>query len=200
MKNEGRMGSLNSFTAGFNVDLKLQENFSLLCELDYITKGSVTKANFAFLGAGFTYEESLKINYLELPLLAKFSFPVTKGKIYLMVGPSFAYALSGRSSLTTNIDSLFGFSGNTYTLKESIDFKRDNVNRFDCAANFGVGFSFLAGACRINPEFRYQIGLINLNTEKAVDEEEYRVTTTCIVISVGISFPFHSGSNNAHAN
>lgn len=80
------------------------------------------------------------LNYLELPLLVKFSFGET-AKFFVMGGPSVGYLLSGK----------YDYDG----VEQDPDY--DNINRLELGAHFGAGF----GLGPIVIDVRYLLGISN---------------------------------------
>jgi hypothetical protein len=188
-------GSLNSFTGGIQFDFYVKNKFSILAELDYISKGSHAKSNFALLNSVLVLEELLKINYLEIPVLAKFNFPVSKNFIHLLIGPSLGYAMNGKAKLIFNSNFPFLNLGSPFSNSTSLNFEEDNINRYDLAINMGVGISFPGNFGQLYGEIRYQLGFSNLNTANDPTLEDYRVTNSCFMITAGMLLPFRPGKN-----
>ena len=79
--------SNNGIQAGASFQAGITPGFSLVSELYFMRKGGKLKANNPLT----TSESSLRLNTIELPVLARFHF----GKFYVNAGPSIAYNLSG---------------------------------------------------------------------------------------------------------
>ena len=116
---------------GAFADIGISENFSVQPELQFIQKGFKNNDN----------DDKLLLNYLEVPVLAKYSFGAGATRGFVQAGPSFGFALSSNAE-----------SGG---VKEDIDFDQDGVKRGDVGLTFGAGVDF--GAIFI--DFRYTLGL-----------------------------------------
>ena len=126
-------------------------------------KGGRLKANSPLSANGST----LRLNTLELPLLARFHF----GKFYMNAGPSIAYYLSGNKK----IDDL--------STKLSFENSSEGFKRFEAGIQMGGGFEFPLKQRRIALDIRYNYGLTNI----AYDREIYN---RAVMISVHFSKPW----------
>lgn len=91
-KASGRTG----FTAGIGYSVAISGVFSLQPELYFTQKGGEYKFSGP-VGDGLTETTTLdiRLNYLEIPMLAKATFGSDKFKYYVTLGPSISYALGG---------------------------------------------------------------------------------------------------------
>ena len=83
--------SNNGIQAGASFQAGITPGFSLVTELYFMRKGGKLKANNPLTND----ETSLRLNTIELPVLARFHF----GKFYVNAGPSIAYNLSGNKKI-----------------------------------------------------------------------------------------------------
>lgn len=136
----------NQYIPGFHVravaEFVLNDLFSLESAVGYTTRGykyyDETSASIFGYSTSSVSEGYEKINYLNLPILFKAGKAIGESRVYVGVGPDVYFALNGKyqNKTTTTI------SGNE-TINESkgsIDFKNDNVNKFDLAAKGIIGF------------------------------------------------------------
>ena len=173
--------SMNSITGGINFDVKLKNNISLLCELDFISKGYHSEFDYdLFSGPIVHVDEITKYNFLELPLIVKYNLPMKNGNVHFLAGPSVGYAVNGRNTIKSN---------GSILSSSDINFNNEKLNRFDIAGNLGFGLSFQAGSVHIVPEFRYQLGLVNLNESEEVFNKNRRITTSCMLLSIAVTLP-----------
>jgi hypothetical protein len=96
--NKENVSSMAGFSGGVGVNLTLNEKFSVQPELLFIQKG----ANYEFeqpIGDGIleTVSTDVRVNYLELPVLAKYTFGNGKLKYFINVGPALSYGLGGKT-------------------------------------------------------------------------------------------------------
>jgi hypothetical protein len=134
--------SVKGIQAGLSFQAGITPTFSLVSELYYIRKGGKLKANNPLN----IYESRLKLNTLELPVLARFHM----GKFYLNAGPSIAYNLSGSRKIE-DVSSKLSFSNSP-----------EGFKRFDACIQMGGGFAFPFKQKRIALDIRYVYGLTNI--------------------------------------
>jgi hypothetical protein len=126
-------------------------------------KGGKLKANNP-LSAN---ESTLRLNTLELPVLARFHF----GKFYMNAGPSIAYTLSGNTK-TEDVSTELSF-------KNSIE----GFKRLDAGIQMGGGVEFPFKQKRIALDIRYNYGLTNISYDKEIHNR-------AVMISVHFSKPW----------
>jgi Outer membrane protein beta-barrel domain len=155
--------SSNGLQAGVSFQAGITPAFSLVTELYYMRKGGKLKTNNPLT----TGESSLRLNTIELPVLARFHV----GNFYMNAGPSIAYNLSGSrklDKLSTNLsfnNSVGGFK------------------RFDAGVQMGGGFEFPFKQRRIALDIRYNYGLTNISYDK-------EIFNRALMISVHFSKPW----------
>ena len=150
-------------TLGVLANIGITEAFSIQPELNFIQKGSKTKEDLA----NFQEEQIIIFNYLEIPVLAKYTFASDAVDLSLLAGPSLGFGLSGSIEVAG--------------VKDDIDWDEDEVKQGDFGLNFGVG----AGFGNFFVDVRYQLGLTNLNDS---DDDEITLKNKGINIGVGYMF------------
>ena len=155
--------SANGVQAGASFQAGITPGFSLVSELYFMKKGGKLKANNP-LSAN---ESSIRLNTLELPVLARFHF----GKFYMNAGPSIAYNLSGNKKIE-DISTKLSFKNST-----------EGFKRFDAGIQMGGGFEFPFKQRRIALDIKYNYGLTNI----AYGKEIYN---RALMISVHFSKPW----------
>ena len=155
--------SANGIQAGASFQAGITPGFSLVSELYFMKKGGKLKANNP-LSAN---ESSIRLNTLELPVLARFHF----GKFYMNAGPSIAYTLNGKNKI-----------GDLST-KLSFSNSGEGFKRFDAGIQMGGGVEFPFKQKRIALDIRYNYGLTNI----AYNKEIYNRT---VMISIHFSNPW----------
>lgn len=133
--------SANGIQAGVSFQTGITPRFSLVSELYFIRKGGKLNANNPLTTNG----SALRLNSLELPLLARFH----AGKIYVNAGPSIAYNLSGSQKNADQSTPLF-FTNSS-----------DGFKRWDAGIQMGGGIEFPFKQRRIALDIRYNYGLTN---------------------------------------
>ncbi|WP_010665584.1 porin family protein [Marinilabilia salmonicolor] len=140
------------------VNLKLSDDFALQPELLYASKGT------KFDGGIFDSSEEmdLKMNYLSVPVMAKYYF----GGFNLQAGPTFDFLLSADVE-----------SGG-----EEEDVK-DEFKGMDLGLGLGLGYELPAG---LSIDARYILGLSDISDSEDMDGVEIKNKT--FQVTVGFSF------------
>lgn len=125
--------------------------FSVQPELNFISKGASFKTTSG--------REKLNLNYLELPVLAKYSF----GPVYLNAGPSLGLRLGQGDKEKA-----------TYGAMKKLDF----------GLQMGGGVAIAAGLGKIILDARYVLGLTNISDVKGVN-----IKNRGVQVSVGYAIP-----------
>ncbi|UKB79582.1 porin family protein [Chryseobacterium sp. MEBOG07] len=152
IKNVNGEKSKVSFQAGLGVNIQTGvKNFSIQPEVNFISKGTKFKNSFG--------NETYNFNYIEVPVLAKYSF----GPVYVNAGPSIGF-LMGKS------DKIKAAYGKTKTI--------------DFGVQMGAGIAIPAGPGKMIIDGRYNLGLSNISDEKGVDVKNRGFT-----VSLGYAIP-----------
>ena len=144
------LSSLTGFHVGAYVDISVSEKFSVQPELLYSTQGA------KYEDSDF-YDGKFKLNYLNIPIMAKFR--VAEG-FTLEAGPQVGFLLSAKDEYDY-IGADPGFSD----LSGEDDIK-DLVKGTDFGINFGLGYKMENG---LNFSARYCLGLSNINDTSSID-------------------------------
>jgi len=150
---DGRTGII---LGGF-IEKALTDQFSIQPELRYAQKGATD--------SGSSFDVTLKIDYIEVPVLLKVNFP-TEGQVspHLLVGPVFGF----NSGCTISGDDSEG--------SVDQDCEDDDIDpaSFELSGMVGGGVSFPAGPGEVTFGARYQLGLTNVNDTEGDDEAKLR--------------------------
>lgn len=137
------------------------------------------EVNYAQKGAKDSdegFEVSLKIDYIEVPLLVKFDLP-TSGSIspHVLVGPALGFKAGCK---------IGGEQGGTDV---DVDCSEDDIDlkSFDFGAIVGAGVGFPAGPGEARIGARYNFGLLDVENSS----EGEGVTNRAFSLLVGFSFP-----------
>ena len=161
---------VSGFTAGVGLNFPVAGVFSFQPELLYIQKGFQQELT----DGTNTATNDVKLNYLEVPLLARVMVG-NKVKFIANVGPSIGYALSGSYKTIDGQD----------TEEGDVEFD-DDTNRLDIGFQAGPGVLQLEG--------RLGYGLNNfLKTPDPIpadeDEDYYKSRNVVFSISIGYAIP-----------
>lgn len=119
------------FQGGVGVNIFTNvNNFSIQPELNYVGKGTKIK--------NANVKTDLDLNYLELPVLAKYSF----GLAYINAGPSIGLLLDKESKLVED----YG----------------EKLKRIDFGVQMGAGVAIPLGMGKVVVDARYNLGLIDI--------------------------------------
>ncbi len=158
---------LTSFHIGGVAEIGISEKFSFQPELLFSAQG----AKYEESEEGYSYEEKYKLNYINVPLMAKLY--LTEG-FSVEAGPQIGLLLSAKSEWEET------FMGETDSDDEDI---KDYMKSIDFGFNLGLGYKLEGG---LNFGARYNLGLSNINDDD--DADDYKITNGVFQISVGYFF------------
>ena len=161
--------------AGAFLDVALNDVFSIEPEVLYSQKGSEVEGT----GENAELEGSVKLDYIEVPVLLKFKVPVSNSgfRPFLFAGPSVGFELN--CSLDGEILSVTG----------STDCEETSVVRTkstDFGGTVGGGIEFLAGMQAVRLDARYTHGFTNISD--SADSRDIKNRT--FAVTVGLGWPF----------
>lgn len=161
LNGDGDFDGRTSFFVGGVVEFEISETFSLQPELLYSSQG----AKSSFSEEGFDFETIIKLDYLNIPIMAKYY--VTEG-LSIEAGPQVGFLLSAKAEFKEDGES------------ETEDIK-DELSTIDFGLNFGLGYKLDSG---LNFGARYDLGLSNV----ADSEDNLDVKNGVFQLSVGYFF------------
>ena len=157
-------------TAAAIFEIGISDVFAIQPEIAFVQKGAKSEVQDYF-GGGNT-ESKIRLNHIEVPVLAKVKFGSETVKAYVAAGPSFGYAISG----STKEDG----EKETFEDEDWEDYKR-----FEIGSNVGGGVGLsLAGGGLAFLDLRYMYTLNNLS-----DAEEISIRHKGFIVSVGLLKP-----------
>jgi hypothetical protein len=183
--------------------------FAIQPEIMYGTHGAKYKdsATETLFGTTYSYDDegTIKINTLEIPILAKIKLGPDAIKFHVLAGPSIGFGLSGSSEYkgTTKITIPGGGSStDSYNEKADAVFVKDGFNYDDIKetevpisktnlnVHFGAGVNFKMGNLSFFLDGRYILGISDLipDYKDAASDEKYEGKSTRIGISAGVMF------------
>lgn len=199
-----RAGEAFGFTSG----LDLGSNFSLRADLLYSSEGGKRDGVQAFSAASFSsqypgkylyanYNNESILNYLELPLLLKYSIPVKSSSFYIDFGPYIGYLLnatqktSGSSVVYADRSENQPVSVNPQTqtpYEVSFNANTDvtsSINRINAGITGGIGYAQKVGKDHVILDIRGAYGLTYVQKDSANGTSH----TGNLLISLGYSVP-----------
>lgn len=151
-----------AYGAGWIGEYQFNKGFGLQTGLEYLEKGKSWQEN--------DLRTSYRFNYLEVPLLAKYTVGEKAGfkkdQFYVAAGPYISYLLAAKSHESSNTVSI-----------------SDQANKVDAGLRFGLGFEFpLAKSNIIQLGLNYDMGLAE------VYKSETGFQNKLATLNVGIVF------------
>jgi hypothetical protein len=143
----GDFESRTGLSIGGFIAYPLANMFYIQPELLYSMKGAAQKQTFG----GVSYTGTLKLDYIEIPVLGKLVIPLQKSNMKPMVyaGPSLAFKLSSKLHLEGG------------DLDDTDDYEGIKSTDFGFVVGGGVGFP--VGANTLAVEIRYDFGLSSID-------------------------------------
>lgn len=149
--------------------------FSVQPEFTFIQKGfKATVSGEINIGEpyyDFVMDQHIKLNYLEVPVLAKIEFGTPTAKFSFIAGPSFGYALGGKTKGTLTLDDGYEIHKEKANGKikfgdqpEEEYFSNDIYfdNRLDIGLQVGAGVTLYN---KVVMEVRYGLGFTDLSDD-----------------------------------
>ncbi|WP_370392426.1 porin family protein [uncultured Winogradskyella sp.] len=150
---------------GAVAEFGISEAFSVQPELLYNSVGATSSYTDTFSGMTFNVHETLKLNYLSLPIMAKYK--VAKG-LSLEAGPQISFLLSADEEVEVDSESV------------EVDVS-DFVKSVDFGLGFGASYELDMG---LFFTARYMLGLSNINDF----EGDFTNRNNVLQLSVGYFF------------
>ena len=186
---------ITTYNIGVVSEIGLHKNFAIQPELVFTQKGFQIKegmdVNIFNVPLPIGVTAISKFNYIEMPLLAKAKFGNEKTNFYLLAGPTFGYAMSGkldtRARLLVEID----------VFETPINLDAVGYERWEFGGMGGVGVSIGTGnGSQLFFDVRYSHGFTQPYDIPIVRE---RVQHNSIGVNVGFTLPFGSKNNMPRA-
>jgi hypothetical protein len=138
----------SSFAGGGVLDLGLNDRFGIRVEPTFLSKGGKATKRNAYWG---TVDGAVfKLDYIDLPVLARVDLAATDTRGYLLAGLGVSFATQSEVELT---------QGNTTGTADLGDVFKPT----DVSVNLGLGVSFRAGTNRAGIDGRVAFGVTDIN-------------------------------------
>ena len=157
------------------VNVGVTEAFSIQPELHFIQKGFKLKLDFF----GDEEETNTNLNYLEIPVLAKYAFGSESIQGFILGGPALGFGLSGKTK----------FKSSGQEDKEDVNFgsNEDELKTVDFGLAIGGGLGIPASTGLFFIDVRYLLGLANLSNEEGTGASTLK--NRGVNVALGILFP-----------
>jgi len=159
-----------SFHVGGVAEIMISDKFSVQPELLYSAQGLQSEYTETIFGSDVKFEEKLKLDYINLPIMAKFY--VAEG-LSIEAGPQVGFLISAESEVEAS------FEGDSENQTEDV---KDGFKSVDFAAGIGLGYKLDSG---LNFSARYTLGLANI-AEDAGDD--FSIQNNVLQVSLGYMF------------
>ncbi len=137
------INEMNTLTAGIIGGYQITDNFGVQTEINYARRGFTVEAlrDVSILDANVIagLAAETRLDYIEVPVLARGKFGSGDLKIYVEGGPYVGYAAGG------NIKVKGRFIADIIVADEEINLDDDAFQRFDYGASYGAGVEYTIG-------------------------------------------------------
>lgn len=157
------------FNAGLNVEIPIGSSFYVQPGVEYRVKGSEMNNG-----------DRLTLSYIDVPVNLVYKPTLGQGKVLLGFGPYVGLGVDGNVK-SGGIKRDVTFT-NSYSPSEAADIQ---FKRLDAGANFMAGYEFRN---KISASIKAQLGLVNINPETDVPNDETRYRNTGFGLSLGYRF------------
>jgi len=191
--------------------------FAIQPEIMYGTHGGKYYGSNTIMDHGYTdfarFDVTIKINTIEVPVLAKVKFGSDAVKFYALAGPSIGLGLNGNkqtkvkyTSTNPNANYLGAYEENLKAVFRKDQYPSDDIPDTEFAAartnvnlHFGAGASYKIGPLSVFLDGRYILGMTDMLPQYRYPfAEKYAVKSRRVGISAGVMFALgkdHSSSN-----
>ncbi|MEP7218678.1 MAG: porin family protein [Bacteroidota bacterium] len=166
-----RTTALPGLIIGGALEVGLGRHLALQVEPQYIQKGAriVTPVDSSEIVS------TLRLSYIELPILLKGTVKVRKVSAYAFFGPSFSY----------NIEAIYRATDKDSTTERSMQY---SFKPTDIALDFGAGIGVdLSPNVTFVTDFRYSLGLVDTRISHEAYDSNYQKSSDMKVV-VGLLF------------
>jgi hypothetical protein len=166
---------------GVTYHIGLIAGLSIQPEVLYIQKGAIYEASNTIGNLYMTDKATFTTNYIDIPILAKYNFPIPLLSPYIEGGVAYGILLSakGKEEISTNVP-----GETSRTIETDI---KDQFIKTDFSIVIGVGVEVLM----FDVNARYVIGQTKLGKDDpttSINEENLKVYNRGIVVTVGLRF------------
>ncbi|WAC03840.1 porin family protein [Lacinutrix neustonica] len=137
----------------------------------YSAQGAASEYTEDFFGQEIKYETKTKLDYLNLPIMAKYY--VAEG-LSIEAGPQVGFLISAKSEVEATSE------GESASDEGDV---KDSFKSIDFGAGVGLGYKLESG---LNFSARYNLGLANIAED--VEGQDFSIQNNVIQVSVGFMF------------
>jgi len=173
---DANIDSRTSLHLGVTAEFEISDTFSIQSELLYSLQGATQSITEELPGFRSVIESEWKLNYIQIPVMAKFY--VSEG-LSIEAGPQIGFLASAEVDSDRTETDLF--DGTSVSTSSTVDAK-EIVKSVDFGLNFGLGYKLDSG---LNFALRYNLGLSNIYD---VSESTVKIKNRVFQLSVGYTF------------
>jgi opacity protein-like surface antigen len=168
------------FVAGISYKVDLILGLSLQPEVLYVQKGAIYEPPPLSLaayhtGASMNIKQTMKLDYVEIPVLVKFTLPIPILSPYLEAGVSYGILVSAKIKTEASVN---GWAGAPQPPSEETNIK-DSMNKSDLSLQIGAGVTLFI----LEIDARFVMGLSKLDKNGTA-----KVYNKGIVLTAGLRF------------
>lgn len=170
---------IGAHLGGF-AEISISEKFAIQPELLFSIQGAKSEYSETDIDYSYSEETKTKLNYLNVPLLAKY---YVADKFALLAGPQFGILMSAKEDYEFSET----LSGTTDSGSESIDakeFYKSLALSFNLGASYSITENFFVDA-------RYNLGLSSIAkdyTDEFGDSTSFKINNNVFQFSIGYRF------------
>ena len=157
-------GSRTGFSAGGYLELTLPYLFSIQPEVLYSTKGFTSEFHDVEFGAPYTLKQTFVNSYIDVPILLKFTLPVSFFKPSLYAGPDIGFLIGAKEKIlesgTVPVPPTFT------TFAPFSSSSEDNLLYHTMRVDYGVAVGLSVHVFAANLDARYTFGLKKVTDDR----------------------------------
>jgi hypothetical protein len=165
--------------------------FSIQLQPVYIQKGGLIKSAQTDMGLILEIEQTVDVNYIDVPLLLKVSFEGESIKPFLFAGFDVAFSLDDSLKFTVNNVTV---NGQDYTqeLPSELIEQKLKSKKMEYSILFGAGISIPVGILDLFIQAQYNLGLSNVNGEYEWLQPEHgpKLNNRGLQVMTGVLYSF----------
>lgn len=177
-----------TLTFGAIAEFGISNGFAIQTEANYSKKGFVIDEGIPLELANIPLPVGVNVrtdlNYIDIPVLAKYNFGNEKVGGYVTAGPTMSFASGGRFRTAANF--IIDFN----VVDQKFDFDDLNISKFDIGASIGAGGTVNLGATKLFIDARYTHGFNKLDNIPVIDLD---FRNKNFALTTGFLIPLNSG-------
>mgnify|MGYP006330565089 FL=1 len=124
-----------------------------------------------------SYEETIRLYYLQMPIYAVGKLPVREATLLLEVGPILSAGVGSKSEVSYKVGEL------QYSEESNENLFKESLHPFNCLIHFGIGVEYMEAKLTAG----YNLGVFNVMRENA---DRSNLKTNGFFVSIGYVFDF----------